>query len=252
MIDIHCHLTSDRFEHDRDEAIEQASQRLEAVIISATHPNEAEKALKLCEKYSSFLYATLGLHPVYAAKTSDKELEDYLNFIKRHRAKLVGVGEIGLDYHWVRDIQKIERMKEMFVEFLRLARELDLPAVLHLRNALDEGLSTVTHHRMTKVVFHCFSGTRQQAEEVCRNGYYISVATNILRSKNITKAVSKVPLNQVVTETDSPYLGPGRRRNMPQNVGLVIDKLAELWGLSSAEADDITSRNARKLFGISN
>jgi len=143
-------------------------------------------------------------------------------------------------------------MKKVFLEFLRLARELDLPVVLHLRNALDEGLSTVIHHRMTKVVFHCFNGTRRQAEEISRNGYYISVATNILRNDNIRRAVSKVPLNQVVTETDSPYLGPGRRRNMPQNVSLVIDKVAELWGLSSAEADDITSRNARKLFDISN
>jgi len=250
VIDIHCHLTSARFQRDEDEVIEQASQRLEAAILSATHPDEVEAALKLTEKYPSFLYATLGLHPTYAVKISDQALQDYLSLIRGNRSKLVGIGEIGLDYHWIRDASEIQRMKEVFIELLKLAKDIDLPVVLHLRNALTEGLNTVTDSGVRKVVFHCFSGTGQQAEEVCKNGYYISVATNILRSKNLRKAASKVPLNQVVTETDSPYLGPEGRRNMPQNVSLVIDKLAELWKLPSAEVDEITSRNARKLFDI--
>lgn len=252
MIDIHCHLTSARFEQDRNKIIEEASQRLEAIIISATHPNEAEKALRLCEKYSSFLRATLGLHPVYAAEVTDKKLEAYLSLIKRNSSKLIGIGEIGLDYHWVSDATKIERMKEVFIEFLRLGRELDLPVVLHLRNALDEGLNIVMNSKITKAVFHCFNGTERQAEEVSRNNYYISIATNILRSETIKNSVRKAPLTQVVTETDSPYLGPQRKRNVPQNVSLVIDKLAELWGLSPTEADEITSQNARRLFNISN
>lgn len=251
MIDVHCHLISNRFEKDRDELITQASQQLEAVILSATHRGEAEEALTLSEKYPSFLYVTLGLHPVYAAKISDKELEAYLNFIRRNKSRLVGVGEIGLDYYWVHETSEIQRTKEVFLEFLKLARELDLPAVLHMRDALVDGLNLVTSNQMRKVVFHCFRGTANQAEEITGHGYHISIATNILRNADIKDAVGQVPLDHVVTETDSPYLGPQRKRNVPQNVGLVVDTLAEIWQLLPPEVDEITSRNARALFHIS-
>ena len=250
MIDIHCHLTSARFKHDRDAVIQQASRRLEAVITSAIHPNEAEKVLRLCEKYPSFVHATLGLHPVYAAELTDEELEAYLNLIRRNRSKIVGIGETGLDYHWISDSIRIGKMKKVFIDFLQLARELDLPVVLHLRNAIDEGLDMVMKNKMREVVFHCFNGTTRQAEEITKNNYYVSIATNILRSENIQNVVSKVPLQRIVTETDSPYLGPRRKRNAPQNVSLVVDKLAELQGLSPTEVDEITSQNARKFFNI--
>jgi len=204
----------------------------------------------LCENYPSFVHATLGLHPVYAAELTDEELEAYLNLIRRNRSKIAGIGEIGLDYHWISDSIKIGKMKKVFIDFLQLARELDLPVVLHLRNAIDEGLDTVMKNKMREVVFHCFNGTTRQAEEITKNNYYASIATNILRSENIQNVVSKVPLQRIVTETDSPYLGPHRKRNAPQNVSLVVDKLAELQGLPPTDVDEVTSQNARRFFNI--
>ena len=250
MVDVHCHLTSGRFERDRAKVIEQADRQLEAVIISTTHPDDAKKALKLCQEYPSLLHVTLGLHPVYAPEIGDREIEDYLKFIKSHRAEIVGIGEVGLDYHWIKDAAKIKRMRAVFIEFLKLARELDLPVVLHLREAIGEGLDIVRSYGMKKVVFHCFNGTEKQAEEISRHNYYMSIATNILKSRNIGQSAKIPPLSQLLTETDSPYLGPMGRRNVPQNVSLVIDKLAELRDLPSDELNEITSRNARKAFGL--
>lgn len=250
MIDAHCHLTSSRFNPDRREVIETARKRLEAVILSATHPEQVEGAFSLCDEYPQFLYLTLGFHPSFAANIGDRELEEYLRFIKLNRSRIVGIGEIGLDYHHVTDSSSIERMREVFAEFLKLAGGLQLPVVLHLRNAIDEGLEMVLRSGVGQAVFHCFTGTRQQAEEIAANGYYVSIATNILKSKNIRKSASKIPLNQIITETDSPYLGPEKTRNVPQNVSLVVEKLAELQALPVDEVDSITSANAKRLFNL--
>ncbi|MFP3974999.1 MAG: TatD family hydrolase [Dehalococcoidia bacterium] len=250
MIDAHCHLTSARFNPDRSKVIETARRDLEAIILSATHPNQVAEAFGLCDKYPLFLYATLGLHPIFTAEIGDSELEQYLRFIKLNRSRIVGIGEIGLDYHRVTDSHSIGRMREIFAEFLQLAKELQLPVVLHLRNAIDEGLEMVLRSGVEQAMFHCFTGTRLQAEEITSNGYYVSIATNILRSRNIKKAVGKIPLSQVLTETDSPYLGPEKTRNVPQNVSLVIDKLAEIRSLPVEEVNSITSANARRLFNL--
>jgi len=248
MIDVHCHLTSPRFDRDREEVIRKASQRLEAAIMSVTHPEEAEDAFSLAEKSSFPLYITMGLHPKYAAQIQDKQLQDYLDLIRHNSSRVVGIGEIGLDYHWVRDETAICRMKEVFMTLLELAGEVRLPVVLHLRNALSEGLRMVTESGADRVMFHCFGGTEKQVGEIASEGYCISIATNILRDRG--NALRKAPRDYVVTETDSPYLGPGRERNVPQNVSLVIDKLAALWDLSPREVDGITSRNARRFFGL--
>jgi len=250
MIDVHCHLTSGRFERDRAKVIEQASRQLEAAVISTTHPNDARKALKLCQEYPTFLHLTLGLHPTHTPEIGDRELEDYIKFVKSNRARIVGIGEVGLDYHWIKDAAKIKRMRAVFVEFLKLAKELDLPVVLHLREAIGEGLNIVRSYGMRKVIFHCFNGTEKQAEEISQVNYYLSIATNILKNRNIGQSAKIPPLSQLLTETDSPYLSPMGRRNVPQNVSLVVDKLAELRGLSSDEVNEITTRNARRAFDL--
>jgi TatD DNase family protein len=251
MIDTHCHLTSARFRSDRDEVIRQASQRLEAIVISATHPNEAEFTLKLCEKYPSFIYPTLGLLPKFAPELKDSEIEEYLGFIKNNKAKVIAIGEIGLDYYWVKDPVKIGRMNEVYIEFLKLAKQLEKPVVLHMRESIDDGLKLIAGHKIANAVFHCFTGTREQADKIIEHGYYLSIATNLMRSKNLMNIVQEMPLEQMVTETDSPYLGPPKHRNVPQNVHLVIHKLAELQGIPLKKVDEITSGNARRFFNIS-
>jgi TatD DNase family protein len=164
---------------------------------------------------------------------------------------VVAIGEIGLDYYWVKDPIKIGRMKEVYIEFLKLAEQLDLPVVLHMRESIDDGLKIIADHRIINAVFHCFTGTREQAEEIIEHRYYISIATNLLRSKNLMSIVKEMPLEQMVTETDSPYLGPPKQRNVPQNVQLVINKLAELQDIPLKKVDEITSDNARRFFNIS-
>jgi TatD DNase family protein len=250
VIDAHCHLTFGAFDPDREEVIQGLRQRLKAVIVSSTDVEDAKSVLKLCAKHPSFLYATLGLHPTYAPDIDDQRLESYLRFIWDRRLDIVGIGEVGLDYHWVTEGAKRERMREVFSRFLELARDLDLPIVLHLRGAIDSGLRMVQACGVKKVLFHCFTGKRQQAQEITSYGYYTSLAPNILKSKDLKRAAKVLPLEQVLTETDSPYLDPEGGRNTPQNVSLVIQRIAEVQGLTFEEVDHITTKNAQVLFNL--
>ena len=250
MIDAHCHLTFEAFDSDREEIIRDLKKRLKAVIVSSTEVEDAQSVLKLCAEHPSFLYATLGLHPVYAPDMDDQKLESYLRFIRSRKSEIVGIGEVGLDYHWVKEEAKRERMREVFLRFLELAHELDLPIVLHLRDAIDSGLRMVIDSQVNKVLFHCFSGKRQQAQEIASRGYYISLAPNILKSKDIKRAARALSLDRLVTETDSPYLDPEGGRNTPQNVSLVIRRIAEVQGLTFEEVDRITTQNAQVLFKL--
>jgi TatD DNase family protein len=250
VIDVHCHLTFEAFDSDREEIICDLSKRLKAVIVSSTDVEDAERVLKLCAEHPSFLYATLGLHPVYAPDMDDQRLESYLRFIRDRRSKIVGIGEVGLDYHWVKEEAKRERMREVFSRFLELAQELDLPIVLHLRDAIDSGLRMVIDSGVKKVLFHCFTGKKKQAQEITSYGCYISLAPNILKSKDLKRAARTLSLERVLTETDSPYLDPEGGRNTPHNVSLVIQRVAEVQGLTFEEVDHMTTQNAQVLFNL--
>ncbi len=183
MIDTHCHLTFKQFEDDRDEVIKTARKTLSKLITCAAEPGDAINALGLQEENQKFIYVTLGMHPKFAVDINDKELEEYFELIKSNRKNIVGVGEIGLDYHWVKDPLKVKKSKKIFNECLLLANELKLPAVLHLRNAIEDGFEMVLDKDIKSAVFHCFSGKRQLAEQICEEGYYVSIPTSIVRNK---------------------------------------------------------------------
>jgi len=250
MIDIHCHLTFEDYDKDRDDVIRDAKKVLKAVIISGVEPKDAEKALNLKSKYPDFIHVSLGLHPVHVSELSDSQIDEYINFVRKNREKIVGIGEIGLDYHWVKNQHEIIRTKNVFEKFLNLAEDLNLPVILHFRNALEEGFRIILDNKVKKAVFHCFTGKRKLAREIVEKGYYISVAPNIFRSKDIKKAVKDIPLEKILTETDSPFLAPGGGRNIPQNVKFVIEKIAEIKKIDSSEVGRNTTKNAIEIFDL--
>lgn len=250
MIDVHCHLTFQDYDKDRDKVIEDARKTLKAVIISGVKPEDSKKALTLAEKHQNFIYVTLGLHPIYVSELTDREIEEYVKFIKLNKPKIVGIGEVGLDHYWVKKPEEIKRMRKVFINILSLAKELDLPVILHFRQALEEGFKLVTQHDIKKAVFHCFSGKKSLAQEIVNQGYYVSIAPNIFRSKDIKKAVKVIPLEKILVETDSPFLAVKGGRNLPQNVKLVIEKIAETRKTSFLEVEEAIIKNVNKLFGI--
>ncbi len=255
IIDLHCHLTFEQYDEDREQVIEEAKKVLKGVVTSGVEPEDAKHALELAEMHKGFVFATLGLHPIHVAGKTGQEIEEYEEFISENKRRIVGIGEIGLDYHWIRDPLKIKRTKEVFVDFLGLAKELDLPVVLHLRGtgseAIEEGLKIISDEDIIKAVFHCFTGKPQLAEQICEEGYYISLPASIVRSKSMKKVAKRVPNSFLLTETDAPYLSPtDEERNVPQHVKEVYEEIARQRKIEFAETEEEIERNFERLFEV--
>lgn len=256
MLDIHCHLTFKEYDTDREEVIADAKQRLRGVVISGVEPGDAKRAVALAAMHQGFISVTLGLHPIHVEEQSDQSLEAYAEFITEHKREIVGIGEIGLDYYWIRDPLKVKRMHEVFVELLGLAKELRLPAVLHLRGtgseAIEEGLKIVLDEDVKQAVFHCFTGKPQVAELITEEGYFLSIPTSIVKSKSMKKVAKRIPLSHLFTETDAPYLSPDEaERNVPQKVAVVYEEIARQQKLDVKTVDEAIERNFETVFGVS-
>jgi TatD DNase family protein len=255
IIDIHCHLTFKDYDADREQVIADAKQVLNGVVVSGVEQEDGRKALALAAQHHGFMFVTLGLHPVYVEKKTDQEIERYMEFISEHKHEIVGIGEIGLDYHWIRDPRKLERTREVFVEFLGLANELKLPAILHLRGtgseAIEEGLKIVSDEDVKQAVFHCFTGKPQVAEAICEAGYYVSLPTTIPRSKSMRKVAKRVSLSYLFTETDAPYLSPIEdERNVPQEAHVVYEEIARQRKIDVETVNTEIERNFERVFGV--
>ena len=249
MIDTHCHLTFKQFETDRDEVIESAKKVLSKVIVSGTEPEDSIRSLALREEHPEFIHIALGLHPKFAVEITGKELEAYFEFIKSNRNNIVGIGEIGLDYYWVKDPLKVEKSKKIFEECLNLAKELKLPAILHMRDAIEDGFEMILNKDVKNAVFHCYSGKRSLAEQICDEGYYISIPASIVRSKNMKKSARGVPITSLLAETDAPYLSPIEgKRNVPQNVKIAYEKIAEAKDMRLEDVIKAIDENCSRVF----
>ena len=144
MIDSHCHLEQKNYDSDRDEFIEDCKKAgIMALITSCAHPRDFEKTMEFVEKYKNYVFAVVGIHPEYIKDISDKEIDEYIEKIRKNSDKTIGIGEIGLDYFWIKEDEWREKQKKLFVKMLTLAKELKKPVVIHSRNALEETLSKV-------------------------------------------------------------------------------------------------------------
>ncbi len=255
IIDIHCHLTFKEYDADRQQVIDNAKRVLKGVVISGVEPGDAKKALELAALHEGFMFVTLGLHPIHVEDKKDHDLERYAEFISEHKRKIVGIGEVGLDYYWVKDPLKLKRTREVLIEFLGLAKELKLPVVLHLRGtgseAIEEGLKIVLDEDVKKAVFHCFTGKPQVAEMIVEEGYYVSLPTSIVKSKSMRKVAKRVPLSYLLTETDAPYLSPDEKeRNVPQKVAVVYEEIARQTKTAVETVDRHIEHNFEQLFRV--
>jgi len=250
MIDVHCHLTYPGLDEMKEKVIKEARDVMD-IIVTCGYPDDKEKALEVSKQNKGFIYLTLGLHPIHIVKMSDKEIENYKQFIIDNKEKIIAVGEIGLDYHWIKEENKNNRIKDIFIEFLELSKELKLPVILHLRKAEQDGFEIVIDNDVERGLFHYFSGSMTLAKEIIQEGHYISLGTLLMRSKNTKKIAKKFPLNRLFTETDSPFNSPyPNTPNVPQNVKFVLEKMSELRNQSIEEIDRVIMNNARKFFNI--
>ncbi len=249
MIDVHCHLEQEEYSQDRDEVIEKCKKELKAIITCCAHPKDFDLTLSLVEKYRGFVFATVGIHPEYIKEISKEEKESFIEKIKNSKDKIVGIGEVGLDFFWIKEKEWQEKQKELFIELINLAKDLNLPLVIHSREAYDEVVKILEQEDAKKVLLHMF-GANHLVKRIVENGWFVSVNTILLKSKKHKKVVRDMPLERIMLETDSPWLGFGKR-NTPLSVKIVAEKIAEIKKVSLEEVEKKTTENSIKFFNLS-
>lgn len=250
MIDVHCHLNFPTLKDSLESVIADSRESMRAVITCGL-VNDAPAAIELQTRHKGFVHLTLGIHPEDIVAMRDEQIERHLEMIRENRRHIVGIGEIGLDYHWVKDPDAIKRCKEWFKVFLEAARDMRLPVVLHSRKAEEDVFEIVAQSGMRDVVFHHYSGNVTLANQIVEEGYYISMPTITPTNRNLLKIAERFPLESLVTETDSPFNSPfPGTQNVPKNVRVTVAKIAERRDMDFGKVDEILTRNAVDVFGI--
>jgi TatD DNase family protein len=264
MIDTHCHIDETAFDADRDEVIaRQKASGVEAMIVPGVNVASIDTVLKVCHAHPGFCYPALGLHPEDVKADWQKQLTIVENAIRTHRDELVAIGEIGLDYYWDKTYK--EEQKEVLRRQLLLAKELDLPVILHNREATEDILTIVKEIVNRKSsngklvgVFHCFNGSRETAQQILDMGFYLGIG-GVLTFKNCKLADTIADLNEqmvldkMVLETDAPYMAPvphRGERNESRFIDHVAERLAIVFNCSIEEVFAATTVNAKQLFRL--
>ena len=251
IFDTHAHYDSGAFNADREELLASMPAKDVGLILDpGCEERSSRAALALAEKFS-FVYAAVGVHPEDMEGMTSDTLETIRN-LARHE-KCVAIGEIGLDYYWD-DTHKTEQ-KELFAAQLTLAEELDLPVIVHDREAHADCLELTGRFPNARGVFHCFSGSAEMAKELLKRGWYLGFDGPVTY-RNARKAIEVleiVPPERILVETDSPYMSPvplRGKRNDSSNLVYIIQKIAEIKGMTPQQIERITWENGKRLFGI--
>ena len=247
LIDVHAHLESSRFSEDLDSVIERFKEAGgELVINSGTDPERNRETLALAEKYDC-VKASFGMYPVGDYEDVDGELA----WIEEHADDCVAIGEIGLDFNSDDRKEDAEGQKKLFRKMLELAKKLDKTVVIHSRKAELEVIEILEEEDMKSVVMHCFNGKKSLIRRCVENGWSFSVPAVIARLDHFKMLVEIVPLGQLLTETDAPYLSPVvGKRNELVNVLVTLEEIARIKGLGVEEVGEQVARNSEKIFPI--
>ena len=248
IIDTHTHLDNVKFKDDVDEVIKRAVEHgVKKFIIPAADPKDLKRAIELAEKYDD-IYFGVGVHPVDIDKYEDRLLLEYIN-----HPKCVAVGEIGLDYHWVKDPKQRKKQQDFFKKQIEIALKYNKPIIVHVREATEDTYKVIKEYPEINGVFHCFNAAHQLLDFSDRFYYGIGGVITFKNARKLVEVFPKIPRDRVLIETDAPYLTPHPfrgKRNEPMYTIYVRDKIADLWGVESKEVEDITTKNATRLFGI--
>lgn len=239
MIDAHCHLQFEQFDEDRNELILEIEENLDLAAIAGTNLEDNREAKNISETSEKLIYCN-GAHPLF----DHPSLEEIKEQIKENEP--AAVGEIGLDHNYITDDKKREESEQIFREMLELAESEGLNVVIHSRNAERKAFEIVQEYDV-RGFFHCFNGRPELAEEIISNGHLIGVTGQVLHSTRVRNIVEKVPLEGILTETDSPYLGEDDR-NTPLYVEKVTEEIAEIKDLEVKKVEASVKQNVDEFF----
>ena len=251
LFDTHAHLNDPAFDPDREELMAGLAEKGIGLVMNAGCSLESSRDIVAMTERWPWLYGSVGSHPDSADEVNEDVIEEYRKLCRHEKIK--AIGEIGLDYYY-EDIPR-EIQKNAFRMQMALAKELDMPVIVHEREAHEDGLAIVDEFPEVKGVFHCYSGSLEMAKELVKRGWYIGF-TGVLTFKNAKKAVevaAAIPHDRLVLETDCPYMSPEPfrgKRNDPGKIYRMAEKLAEIWGVSYEEAAQITFENGKRLYRL--
>lgn len=252
IFDSHAHYDSSQFDEDRDELLMSMKEHgVGAVITVGATLASCDSVVQLAEKYPN-VYAAVGIHP---DEVGDLNEETFAHVKSQcQKDKVLAVGEIGLDYYW--DKESHETQKRWFVRQLDLARELDLPVMIHSRESAADTMEIMREHaKGLRGVIHCFSYSPEQAKEYVKMGFYIGVGgvVTFKNGRKLKEVVEQIPLERILLETDAPYLAPvphRGKRNSSLYLSYVAEEIAAIKGITPQEVIRVTENNAKSLFGI--
>ena len=261
LIDTHAHLNFKDFDEDRDKIIRKCQEKNIGIINIGVNYTTSKEVIEIAGKYSN-CWATVAVHP-----HNMDELQPDKSFAFRRvadlakSAKVVAIGECGLDYQFCEnDVEAQKKQQEVFIQHLELAQEINKPVIIHSRRLFPEILEIIRTFQASSIkhltgVLHCYMGRWSYAEEYLKLGFYLSFTGLITYARDYDKVIKNCPLDRILIETDSPYMIPVPLRqpdkiirNIPENVKLVAQKIAEIKGISFEEVAEQTTKNAKKLF----
>ncbi|STB44285.1 TatD family hydrolase [Clostridium perfringens] len=252
IFDTHAHYDSDSFDEDRENVIKELKENgVIGVLNCGSDLYGLRKSVELAKEFDMF-YAAVGIHPENADEFNDEVVKEIKEFVKNEKVK--AIGEIGLDYYWEENPPR-EVQKEVFRAQMKLADELNLPVVIHDRDAHKDTLEIMKEFPNVIGVVHCFSGSVEFAKECIKLGYYIGF-TGVLTFKNAKKLVDvcrEIPAERMLVETDCPFMAPvpfRGKRNKSDYIEYIIDKMSEIRGISGEEMNEILLNNKKRLFKI--
>lgn len=252
IVDVHAHYDDEAFLNDLEDVMARLRQEGIVAISSSSSIESSKENIEISKRYEH-IYVNVGIHP-HEAKDAPKDFEDDLFDLAKYE-KNVAIGEIGLDYHY--DFSPRDVQKEVFIRQIEVAKKLNLPIVVHSREAHQATFDILKEHAIGKIpiLIHCYSGSLEMSRILRKHGIYISVGgvVTFQNAKKLIEVVKEYPLELLMLETDSPYLAPHPhrgKRNDSTYLKYVISKIAEIKGVSEDEVIEKTTRNAIDIFGI--
>ena len=265
LIDVHCHLNHELFKNDIDEVLNRArTAGIKRILISGVNPAANKAVLEFIKKDPALLKASLGIYPIDALglqpdatglpyHSGPINLEEEFQFIKQNLKHVTAIGEVGMDFHWASKEETLNQQAENFRKIIRFTISIKKPIVIHSRKAELECINILAEeirNQEIPVINHCFSGKKAIIKQAAELGHYFSIPPNIIKSSQFQELVKIVDIKQLLTETDSPWLGPFKeQKNEPANVIESIKKIAEIKGLSGEETASIIWENYERVFG---
>ncbi|MBO3831946.1 MAG: TatD family hydrolase [Candidatus Brockarchaeota archaeon] len=249
IVDAHAHLSDSSFEADLDSVVLKARENgLAAIVDCGLGKDGGLRSLRISERFRGYVYSTIGID--YGAPFSFSH-EEVMRLIMDNKSRIIGVGEVGLDYYTVRSREDRDRLVRVFEDFIELAKKLDVPIIVHSRSAGRDAIDILVENNAKRVLMHAFDGKASYAMRGVEAGFFFSIPPSIVRSPQKQKLAARLPLENILLESDSPVLGVDPfKRNEPANIVFSLREIARVKKVDPDTVAEETTRNALRLFGL--